>query len=183
MSKYAVILLLVFISGTILLEPVIVRGLTQPRLISNENLVFDYESAIPANHIFGGDSFLANSFLPSSADKRGFMQMIEVDQRGSQKSKPLTLKAFITAYSSSADETKEENQVITASGRYVHFGVAAANFLPLGSRIRLPEIFGGQIFIIEDRMNKRYNDRIDIWMPSKGEALDFGVKMSEIEIL
>ncbi|MBI5732137.1 MAG: 3D domain-containing protein [Candidatus Magasanikbacteria bacterium] len=91
------------------------------------------------------------------------------------------MKTVVTAYTSSPEET-DETPFITASGNYAQFGVAAANFLPLGTQIRLPRLFGEQIFVVEDRLNSRYNNRVDIWLPVKNDAQNFGVKVSEIEI-
>jgi len=93
-----------------------------------------------------------------------------------------TMKVLITAYSSSFEET-DETPLITASGSYVRPGVVAANFLAFGTKVRLPEIFGDQIFIVEDRLHEKNNDRVDVWFPSKEEALKFGFKISEMEIL
>lgn len=92
------------------------------------------------------------------------------------------VKTLITAYSSTVDQT-DDTPFITASGSYVRPGIVAANFLPFGATIRIPGIFGNQIFVVEDRLHKKNNDRIDIWMPTEKEALEFGVKISEIEIL
>lgn len=93
-----------------------------------------------------------------------------------------TIKVLITAYSSSPEET-DETPFITASGSYVRPGVLAANFLPFGTKVRLPEIFGNQVFVVEDRLHERNNDRIDVWFPNKEEALRFGAQISEMEIL
>lgn len=92
------------------------------------------------------------------------------------------VKVLVTAYSSSRDET-DDTPLITASGSYVRPGVVAANFLPFGTRVRIPEIFGDKIFIVEDRLHERYNDRIDVWFPTKEGALKFGQQITEIEIL
>ncbi len=92
------------------------------------------------------------------------------------------VKILATAYSSSVDET-DDTPFITASGSHVRNGIIAANFLPFGSKIKLPTIFGDKVFTVEDRLKEGYNDRIDIWFPSKGEALDFGSKITEMEIL
>lgn len=81
----------------------------------------------------------------------------------------------ITAYSSDPEET-DDTPYITASGKWVEDGVAASNFLPLGTKIKIPELFGDKIFTINDRMNNRFNDRIDIWVPTKWEAIQFGKK-------
>jgi len=92
------------------------------------------------------------------------------------------LKVVITAYSSTPGQT-DSTPFITASGSYVQSGVVAANFLPFGTKIRLPEIFGDKIFTVEDRMHEDYNNRVDIWFASKSDAINFGAKISEIEIL
>ncbi len=88
-----------------------------------------------------------------------------------------TKKIFIvtvTGYSSSYDET-DETPYITASGDFVNDGIAASNFLPFGTKIKIPSLFGDKVFIVKDRMNKRYYFRIDIWFPTKEEALNFGI--------
>ncbi len=92
------------------------------------------------------------------------------------------LKFWITAYSSTVDQT-DDTPFITASGSYVRDGVAAANILPFGTKFKLPEIFGDQIFVVEDRMHPRYQNRIDIWFADREDATDFGKKWTKVEIL
>lgn len=92
------------------------------------------------------------------------------------------LTVDVTGYSSSPEET-DDDPFITASGKYVGEGIVAANFLPLGTKIRFPERFGNQIFVVEDRMNKRFYDKVDIWFDTKEEAKNFGVQSLKIEIL
>lgn len=89
---------------------------------------------------------------------------------------------IVTAYSSTPEET-DETPFITASGNQVRFGIAAANWLPIGTEVRIPEYFGDQVFKVEDRMNEKHGDRLDIWMPSKDEALEFGRRITKIEVL
>jgi len=88
----------------------------------------------------------------------------------------------ITAYSSTPEET-DDTPFITASGSHVRFGIVAANWLPIGTAVRIPEHFGDQVFIVEDRMHPRNHDKVDIWMPSKEEALVFGIQIAKIEVL
>ena len=88
----------------------------------------------------------------------------------------------ITAYSSSADET-DSTPFTTASGTRVRDGVAASNAFPLGTKIKIPELFGGKVLTVEDRMHQRFSDRIDVWMPSKWHAIRFGIKQAEVEIV
>ena len=95
-----------------------------------------------------------------------------------------TIKVVSTAYSSDVAQT-DSTPCIPASGydlceHYAKYGegdTIAANFLPLGTRVRFPELYGDKIFIVRDRMNARYGyGRIDIWMPEYLEAKNFGVK-------
>ena len=87
-----------------------------------------------------------------------------------------------TAYSSTKDQT-DDTPFITAMGTHVRDGVVAANFLPLGTVIRIPEIFGEKTFVVEDRMNKRYDFRLDLWFPTRGEAKQWGLKKVKIEVV
>lgn len=88
----------------------------------------------------------------------------------------------VTAYSSSRDET-DDTPFETASLSHVRYGIVAANWLPLGTKLQIPEIFGDKIFVVEDRMNQRYPNRVDVWMPSKQKAKQFGKKTAEIVII
>jgi len=93
------------------------------------------------------------------------------------------IKVTVTAYSSSVLET-QGNPFITASGSRVRDGIVANNLLPFGTKIRLPEIFGDKIFVVEDRMHWRKGYyHVDVWFPSRKEALNFGAKITEMEIL
>lgn len=88
---------------------------------------------------------------------------------------------FVTAYSSSVDET-DDTPHITAAGTRTRDGIVAANFLPLGTKVKIPELFGDKIFVVEDRMNRRFSDRVDIWFPSKWEAKEFGKQRAQIVV-
>lgn len=93
------------------------------------------------------------------------------------------IKVVITAYSSSPEET-DESPLITASGTLVKEGIVANNLLPFGTEIRIPEIYEDEIFVVEDRMNWRKGYyHVDVWFPSKSEALNFGAKRTYIEVL
>ena len=91
------------------------------------------------------------------------------------------LTLVITAYSSSVDET-DSTPFITASGSRTRDGVVATNILPFGTKVKIPELFGDKVFTVEDRMNRRYTERLDIWFPSKYEAKKFGKQLAQIVI-
>ena len=94
-----------------------------------------------------------------------------------------SLVAVITAYTSTKDQT-DDDPFIAATGKRVHDGMIAANFLPFGTKVKIPALYGDKVFVVEDRMNKRYGyGRMDIWMDvTKAEARKFGVKRVEIEV-
>jgi len=99
---------------------------------------------------------------------------------------PEILKRFsviITGYSSTPWQT-DDSPYITAAGTWVREGIIANNILPFGTKVRIPELFGDQIFVVEDRMSwEKGNYQIDIWFPDYWQALSFGAKRTYIEIL
>ena len=92
------------------------------------------------------------------------------------------LKMTITAYSSSADQT-DSTPFITASGSTVTENTVANNDLPFGTLVRLPELFGSQLFVVADRMNARFRRRLDVWMPNREKANSFGIKYTRVEVV
>ncbi len=89
---------------------------------------------------------------------------------------------FVTGYSSSVDET-DDTPFITASGETVRDGIVAANFLPLGTKIKIPEYFGNKIFVVKDRMARKHNEKVDIWFASKELAKQFGKRKLQVQVL
>lgn len=92
-----------------------------------------------------------------------------------------TMTVPSTAYNSLPNQT-DSTPFITASGTHVRHGVLAANFLPIGTRVKIPELYGDQVFIVEDRMNPRYHKKVDIWMEDYHDAIAYGVKNIKIEV-
>ena len=89
---------------------------------------------------------------------------------------------WVTAYSSTPEET-DDTPFITAANTPVRDGVIAANFLPFGTKVKIPSLFGDKIFVVEDRMHPRKTNNVDIWMSTKDEALQFGAHKTEIAVL
>ncbi len=86
-----------------------------------------------------------------------------------------------SAYNSVPGQT-DSTPFITASGTHVRRGVVAANFLPIGTKVTFPDIYGDEVFVVEDRMNKRYQNNVDIWMEDIGDARQFGRRNVRIHI-
>ena len=93
-----------------------------------------------------------------------------------------TMRIYITAYSSTPEQT-DDTPFTTASGKQVRDGIVAANMLPLGTKIKIPELFGEKVFVVEDRMHPRNYGKVDVWFPSREEAKIFGVKQVSIVVL
>jgi 3D (Asp-Asp-Asp) domain-containing protein len=118
--------------------------------------------------------------VPSSFHKNTLLAI----SKTSSPARPKTIISVVaTAYSSTTWQT-DDTPFITAAGTPVREGIVAANFLPFGTEIKMPEIYGDKVFVVEDRMNPRVNYRhIDIWFPSLEQATGFGAKRIQIEIL
>jgi 3D (Asp-Asp-Asp) domain-containing protein len=90
-----------------------------------------------------------------------------------------TFTIHSSAYASSPYQT-DSTPCITAAGTRVRPGIVASNFLPMGTILEIND----ERYIVEDRMNPRYNGRfVDIWFPSTEEALEFGRKQMEATIV
>lgn len=92
----------------------------------------------------------------------------------------------ITAYNSEVGQC-DDSPCITANGFNVcEHGIEdtiAANWLKFGTKVKIPELFGDRVFIVRDRMNKKHDDKIDIWMIDKQAAKNFGKRIAQVEIL
>lgn len=95
---------------------------------------------------------------------------------------PHKYEVMVTAYSSSPEET-DSTPFTTAMNTDVKDGVVAANFLPLGTKIKIPALFGDKVFTVEDRMHQRKTDFVDVWMFTKEEAQHFGITRAVVEVL
>lgn len=133
------------------------------------------ENISPAsqNSIILNNNFLVANYSPAKTVKPKVIIKASVIKE---------LFVTMTAYSSTVDQT-DSTPFTTALGTQVGDGVVAANFLPFGTKIKIPQVFGDKIFTVEDRMNKRYLERIDIWFPDRESAINFGLKTLKVQIL
>ncbi|MDH3217854.1 MAG: 3D domain-containing protein, partial [Candidatus Krumholzibacteria bacterium] len=102
----------------------------------------------------------------------------------------VTVKVVATGYSSSIRET-DSTPFITASNTQTRLGILAMSRdllkrytagapFDFGDHVHVPGL--GE-FIVEDSMNSRWNNRIDIWFPSRMDALRFGIKEVYVKTL
>ena len=59
----------------------------------------------------------------------------------------------------------------TASGVWPQVGHAAADHLPFGTKVTLPD---GRVLTITDRFGGNYDNRLDIFLPTEAECWKFG---------
>lgn len=98
-----------------------------------------------------------------------------------QAKRTIVLRA--SAYSSTRDQT-DGDPFTTASGAKVKDGTIAMNCLPFGTKVRISSHFGQKVYTVEDRMAKRWGcKKLDIWMPSRELAMQWGVRSVTLEIL
>lgn len=128
-------------------------------IVRNELLIKESEPVLPQSN-----------FLPTHGDRKVLSSS----------------RHAMTAYNSDPRQT-DDTPCITANGFNVcEHGIEdtiAANFLKFGTKVRIPELFGDRIFVVRDRMNKRYPDRVDIWFKDYNDAIQFGLKVATIEIV
>jgi len=128
---------------------------------------------------FGGEPDLENRLITIQGNS-----VLAISEHFNPEPKVIKkMKVVVTGYSSTIWET-DETPELTASGSVVREGIVANNGLPIGTKIKIPELYGDKIFVIEDRMNPRVGPyHIDIWFPDYSQAKNFGAKRTYIEVL
>jgi len=116
-----------------------------------------------------------------SVVKNGKLTVCKIDPESYEVTK--RVKMTITAYTSTPDQT-DDSPFITASNKQVADGIIANNMLPFGTKVRIPELYGDKVFVVEDRMHSRKGlYHADIWMEDLQDAKKFGAKTAYIEVL
>lgn len=105
-----------------------------------------------------------------------------------------TIKGKLTAYTNTKDQT-DGSPNYTASGFDLTTikpgeGVVANNFLRLGTKVRIPDLFPGTIFTVEDTGSPTHFDsinRFDVYIPggeqARAEAMRFGRRTATVEVV
>ena len=140
----------------------------------NSDLIMNYS-------IFGQNN---NKFQKIESTLQSARDIKPVLAKDNETIKPnMVVRSVITAYTSTPDQT-DDSPFISANGAHVYDGMIAANWLPFGTKIKIPSLYGDKIFTVEDRMNERYGfGRMDIWLDTpRSEAIQFGVKVVDVEV-
>ncbi|MFC6617105.1 3D domain-containing protein [Deinococcus radiophilus] len=60
---------------------------------------------------------------------------------------------------------------------------------PYGTRLRIQDLSGnhpyvnGRIFVVEDTMHARKTNQVDVWMPSRSQAMNWGVRRVRVTVV
>jgi 3D (Asp-Asp-Asp) domain-containing protein len=168
-KKVIIFLVFVFFFEFLLFPaPVAASQMEESTEISQNQSIVSLENEIDQEIV--ADIMEFNGKLPQSEDA-------EID---------FSKYVVITAYNSEVGQT-DNSPCITANGFDVcKNGIEdtiAANFLPFGTKVKIPALFGDRVFVVRDRMNKRFSDRVDVWMLEKSTAIKFGAKVAKIEVI
>jgi 3D (Asp-Asp-Asp) domain-containing protein len=101
---------------------------------------------------------------------------------GLQKTLRTAYTVQVSGYNSEVGQT-DDSPFITANGSHVRDGIVASNMFPFGTIIKIPALYGDKIFVVEDRMNKRYQKNVDIWFASHADAVKLGRRTVQIEVI
>lgn len=129
-------------------------------------------------------------------------QAIAITQpQGAEVTPRYVLKA--TGYNSHTSQT-DNTPNITATGAITSFGIIAASRdllgdkIPYGSLVRIRDLgnyrtgrgaghyqglLNQTLFIVEDTMHARKTNQIDIWFPQLSQAINWGVRQVEVEVV
>jgi len=150
-------------------------------------LVFEFvfpHYSLALGPVAAEQSLILPNLVIKAADAGGENQKVKLIQPSQQVT--ATYQVPITAYSSTVDQC-DDTPCITANGFDLcdnnQENVIAANFLPFGTKVRIPELFGDRIFTVQDRMNARYYYRADVWMKTRQSARNFGLVYATIEVV
>ncbi len=106
----------------------------------------------------------------------------EPSYREEQEAEGNRIYVLVTGYSSTTWQT-DDTPFTTASGTSVRDGIVATNLLPFGTKIKIPQVYGDKVFVVEDRMHPRNSIHVDVWFSTYWEAKSFGVKRTYVEVL
>ena len=148
------------------------KGNGQEMVIANDSVIKDALMDQEAAKLSG---YVAESTIPTaSSTPKKIDKVIK------------TSTHTMTAYNSEVGQT-DDDPCTTANGfNLCKHGIEdtiAANFLPMGTKVKIPELFGDRIFIVRDRMNQRHANRVDVWMKDHQSAMNFGVKVAKIQVI
>ena len=137
---------------------------------------------IPQNSLNARKAGLPSMEFPRSTAYQASVMHLERGLREPYTPSKYTTNIIVTSYNSVPAQT-DSSPFITAFGTQVRDGIVATNYLPRGTQVRFPDLYGTKVFVVEDRMNVRYNRHIDIWSEDTTFSKQFGARYLRMDIL
>ncbi|MCE5295403.1 MAG: 3D domain-containing protein [Chlamydiales bacterium] len=85
----------------------------------------------------------------------------------------------VTAYTASYEECGKTDGITASGTRAIEGRTVACDFLSFGTQV----IISGQTYTVEDRIGSGHPSKLDVYMEDRQEALRFGRRQLEVEIL
>lgn len=149
-------------------------------------LAFSLMGGVPTGVSQGKDALLASDDEPASTLERSVLvqdtSLLSITPHYVSRLPKDPIDVIVTAYSSTPGQT-DDTPFTTAAQTQVREGVIAANFLPFGTKVVFPELYGNRVFVVEDRMHPRKKYQVDIWFPNYEQAKNFGAKATTIQVV
>lgn len=157
-------------------------------------------SSVVISCVFANTSLAIQKDQPSKLIENAVIMALQNSNMAPYKTinhKPLAARrtrarsiiARATAYNSLASQT-DSTPHITATGTRTRPGVIALSrdllkVFPYGTRVHIQDLTGkynfkNRVFIVEDTMNKRKRNSVDIWMYSYRSAIQFGARQVRV---
>ncbi len=127
----------------------------------------------------------SDAFITCSEEDASEAAALRVDHPQKAPDAPFSGQATISWYSElDSCHYPTKGGCLTASGKIAKYGMVATNLYPFGTKIRIE---GLGVFTVEDRISKRYNNRIDVWVgygkEANVKAKQMGLQTKLVEVL
>lgn len=127
-------------------------------------------------------SLKASSDTPQArtSDFQAVDDKVYVREVQSVKTKPVYKWVTVSGYCHCKICCGKNAKGIAANGEKVKPGmIAASRGTPFGTRIKIK----GKVYVVTDRLAKRFDKRIDIYFSTHKQALEWGVQRLKVEVL
>lgn len=150
-----------------------------PAAVAVLGVVIAYNILVPLPTLSGYTAYAPSPDSEAYANPNAQLPSVEPANWEVQKS----YLSQVTVYNSVPEQTQGD-PFVTASGERVRDGIVAANCLPFGTKLRMPDMYGDKIFVVKDRLAADKSCYIlDIWQEWTPDAKSFGAPTTKIEII
>lgn len=168
-----------FLVSSLIIKPILMNKSLLVRYILIGFIAGIALYGIAAPQTTSADTTVSNDLSQSTLVKNGRLTFCKLNKDSIGPVKKVRM--MVTAYSSTPDQT-DDTPFIAASGKHVFDGMIAINGIKFGTKVKLPKLFGDKVFVVEDRMHARKVNHADVWMETRQEAINFGAKITDVEI-